>query len=126
MRPSLNRRFPRTSVSLPLPATVASSNTTDATTVPALTLASPANAAPAGFKLESSSSSFAQLGTSSQAMPFALPLSPGLILAFVAVFVLALRIIGLNHARALADHERDSYRGKEKMFRALHNGDLNR
>jgi hypothetical protein len=101
--------------------------TSDAATVPTLTLATDRSpASEANFQLESSTSSFAQLGTSSQAMPLALPLSPGLIMAFVAVFVLALRVIGLNHARAMADHERDSYRGKERMFHALHQGDSNR
>lgn len=40
-------------------------------------------------------------------------------MGFVAVFVLALRIFGLNRARALAEHERASYHGKAKMFRSL-------
>jgi hypothetical protein len=112
----------------PIPATVTTQThgTSDLASVPALSLAADRSASPAGFKLESSSANFAQLGTSSQAMPLALPLSPGLIMAFVAIFVLALRIIGLNHARAMAEHERNSYQGKARMFRALHEGDTNR
>jgi hypothetical protein len=59
---------------------------------------------------------FAQVSAPSHPMP----ISSGMVLGLIAVFVLAIRIMGLNHARALADHERDSYHGKEQMFRSLH------
>jgi hypothetical protein len=70
-----------------------------------------ATPAPAG-----NGSNFAQLGTHSHMVP----ISSGMVLALVALFVLAVRIMGLNHARAMADQERDSYHAKAQMFRALH------
>jgi hypothetical protein len=91
---------------------------TIASSIPPLTIAPVPGSAPGSFKLGSSSANFAQLSTVNQTMP----LPSGLILALVAIFVLALRIMGLNHARAMADHERHSYHGKAQMFRALHEG----
>jgi hypothetical protein len=85
---------------------------------PALTLGPVSGMSSLGSKLDPSSVNFAQLGAANQTMP----LPSGLVLALVALFVLALRILGLNHARAMADHERASYTGKARMFRALHEG----
>jgi len=65
--------------------------------------------------LSSAAAHFAQVGVTSQA-----PNSSGLVLTLLAVSVLVLRLVGLNRARALADHERDSYQGKAQMFRSLH------
>lgn len=97
---------------------------TEVAVLPALSLASSHSPASSSFSLRSSSSDFAQLSTTPTRLPFTF--SPGLIMACVAMLVLALRIIGLNHARALAEHERDSYRGKAQMFRSLHEGGSNR
>lgn len=89
--------------------------TDPATTLPSsLTLAQASDPAPLDLKLPSNSSSFAQLSTTGPVR-----LSSGFIMALVAAFVLTLRVMGLNHARAMAEHERDSYHGKDKMFRAL-------
>jgi hypothetical protein len=70
----------------------------------------------------SSPAEFAQLGSQDHA----LPISPEVVLGLIALFVLALRIMGLNHARAMADHERDSHQGKAEMFRSLHEERANR
>ena len=43
-----------------------------------------------------------------------------LVLTLVVVSVITFRLVGLNRARAMADHERDTYRGKAQMFRSLH------
>jgi hypothetical protein len=59
-------------------------------------------------------SHFAEVGATSHA-----PMSSGMALTLLAVSVVALRLVSLNRARALADHERDSYRGKAQMFRSL-------
>jgi hypothetical protein len=64
--------------------------------------------------LATSAAEFAQLGTGR------MPISSGTALTLVAVLVIGLRLMGLNHARAMADHERDSYHGKAQMFRSLH------
>jgi hypothetical protein len=64
----------------------------------------------------SSSTNFAQLDTHAHMVP----ISSGMVLALIALFVLALRIMGVNHARAMADHERHSHHGKAQMFRSLH------
>jgi hypothetical protein len=85
---------------------------------PTLTLGQVSGTSSLGAKLDPSSVNFAQIGAANQSMP----LPSGLVLALVAVFVLALRIMGVNHARAMADHERDSYTGKARMFRSLHEG----
>ena len=83
-------------------------------TIPRLTLAPlPGSMA---TTVPSSPSEFAQLDTQKHQ----LPVSSGMIFGMVALFVLALRIMGLNHARAMADHERDSHHGKAEMFRSLH------
>jgi hypothetical protein len=63
----------------------------------------------------SADAQFAQLETPSHT-----PVSSSLILTLVVVFVFALRLMGLNHARAMADHERNTYHGKAQMFRSLH------
>jgi hypothetical protein len=87
--------------------------------MPALTLAPLSGTGTMiGTKLNPSSANFAQLGSVNPTMP----LPSGLILTLVAIFVLALRIMGLNHARAMADHERQSYQGKAQMSRSLHEG----
>lgn len=84
-----------------------------------LTLALTSNAPMTDSKLDSRShASFAQLGTTNQSMP----IPSGLALALVAAFVLAMRIMRLNHARAMADHERNFHHGKAQMFRTLHEG----
>ena len=70
--------------------------------------------------LSSAASHFAQVGATSHS-----PIS-GLILTLLAVSVLTLRLVGLNRARAMADHERDTYRGKAQMFRSLHEGQSDR
>lgn len=101
----------------PVPAVFTTQNAT-VSSMPPLTLASASNTSTIGATLDPSSANFAQLGTVNRS----LPLSSGFILALVAVFVLAMRIMGLNHARAMADHERHSYHGKAQMFRALHEG----
>jgi hypothetical protein len=87
-----------------------------------LTLAQEGAAGPIDLKLQPNSSNFAQLDTTAPAMPF----SSSLALALVAAVVLALRVMGLNHARAMADHERDSYHGKDRMYRALREDGTNR
>jgi hypothetical protein len=63
----------------------------------------------------SSATNFAQLDTHARMVP----ISSGLVLSLVALFVLAVRIMGINHARAMADQERDSYHGKAQMLRSL-------
>jgi len=73
------------------------------------------SASMASSNLSSAASAFAQVGATSHS-----PLSSGMALTLVAVFALTLRLVGLNRARALADHERDSYQGKAQMFRSLH------
>jgi hypothetical protein len=87
-----------------------------------LTLAQESDAAPIDLKLQPNSSNFAQLDTTAPAMPF----SSGVALALVTAVVLALRVMGLNHARAMADHERDSYHGKDRMYRALREDGMDR
>jgi hypothetical protein len=72
--------------------------------------------APAASTLSSSASNFAQLDTHARMVP----ISSGMVLALIALFVVALRIMGVNHARAMADHERHSHHGKAQMFRSLH------
>lgn len=101
----------------PVPSTFAQQTHNGIPTGP-LTLGSASETSSIGSKLDPSNVNFAQLGSTNQTMP----LPSGLILALVAIFVLALRIMGLNHARAMADHERDSYHGKAQMFRVLHEG----
>jgi len=64
----------------------------------------------------SSPSEFAQLA----ATRHSLPISPGMALALVALFVLALRVLRVNHAHAMAEHERHSHHDKAEMFRWLH------
>ena len=96
-------------------------DTSRVTSLPSLTLAAGEEASTPGFKLDTSSAHFAELSTAKRT-PLALPLSSGLGLTLLAGFVLALRIMGLNHARAMADHERESYQGKARMFRSLHEG----
>jgi hypothetical protein len=59
---------------------------------------------------------FAQLDTHVRMVP----ISSGMVLALIALFVLAVRIMSVNHARAMADQERDSYHAKAEMFRSLH------
>jgi hypothetical protein len=86
-----------------------------------LTLAQESDVPTVDLKLEPGSSNFAQLDTNSPSMP----LSSGFVLALVAGLVLALRVMKLNHARAMADHERDSYHGKARMFHALREGARN-
>jgi hypothetical protein len=68
-----------------------------------------------------SGSQFAELNTDSHA-----PISSSMLLTLVAVLVVAFRLMGLNHARAMADHERDSYHGKARMFHALREDGANR
>jgi hypothetical protein len=103
--------------SLTLAPVAAANHGSSAASIPPLTLAATAGTTSTGFKLDGGSN-FAQLDT----QPGSMPVSSGLVLALVAVFVLALRLMGLKHARAMADHERDSYEGKARMFRALHEG----
>jgi hypothetical protein len=95
-----------------------STQSASVTSMPPLTLATASGTSNIGSKLDPSNLNFAQLGSANQTMP----LPSGLILALVAIFVLALRIMGLNHARAMADHEFYSHQGKAQMFRALHEG----
>ena len=63
----------------------------------------------------STAANFAQLDTHARMVP----ISSGMVLALIALFVLAIRIMSVNHARAMADQERDSYQAKAQMFRAL-------
>ena len=63
----------------------------------------------------STATNFAQLNTHAPMVP----ISSGMVLALIALFVLAVRIMSVNHARAMADQERDSYHAKAQMFRAL-------
>jgi hypothetical protein len=86
-----------------------------------------ASAAPSRFDVELISTTMSSTGLSSAAAHFAqvgatsqTPISSGVALTVIAVFVLALRLMSLNRARAMADHERDTYRGKAQMFRSLH------
>ena len=60
-------------------------------------------------------SNFAQLDTHAHMVP----ISSGMVLALIALFVLAVRIMSVNHARAMADQERHSYLAKEQMFHSL-------
>jgi hypothetical protein len=87
-----------------------------------LTLPQESNTARIALKLQPNGVNFAQLETTAPAMPF----SSSVALALVAAVVLALRVMGLNHARAMADHERDSYHGKDRMYRALREDDMGR
>lgn len=66
-------------------------------------------------KMVVAGSQFAELETNGRA-----PISSRMLLTLVAVVVVALRVMGLTHARAMADHERSSYSGKAQMFRSLH------
>ena len=91
-----------------------------------LVTADQAAAAPSRFDLELISTTMSSTGLSTAAAHFAqmgatshAPISSGAALTVIAVFVLALRLMSLNRARALADHERDSYQGKAQMFRSL-------
>jgi hypothetical protein len=72
--------------------------------------------------VSSNGSNFAQLDTHAKMVP----ISSGLVLTLVALFVLAMRIMGVNHARTLAEQERHSYHGKAKMFHALHQQESSR
>ncbi len=58
---------------------------------------------------------FAQIEGGSHA-----PLSSGSLLTLVVVAVVALRLMGLNRARAMADHERNTYQARAEMYRWLH------
>jgi hypothetical protein len=97
----------------PLPASFAATARHPGVALPKLTLAPLPGTATSN--LPSNPSEFAQLGAQNRS----LPISSGMVLALVALFVLAMRIMGLNHARAMADHERDSHHGKAQMFRSL-------
>jgi hypothetical protein len=91
-------------------------------TVPATPAYDTAGAQAASPAVSSNGSNFAQLDTHAKMVP----ISSGLVLALIALFVLAMRIMGVNHARALAEQERHSYHGKAKMFHALHKQDSSR
>jgi hypothetical protein len=86
--------------------------------VPAYITADARTAAP----VSGTTSNFAQLDTHARMVP----ISSGLVLTLIALFVLAMRIMGINHARALAEQERHSYHGKAKMFHSLHQQDSSR
>jgi hypothetical protein len=85
---------------------------------PAYTTTAPQAAPP----VSSNGSNFAQLDTHARMVP----ISSGLVLTLIALFVLAMRIMGVNHARALAEQERHSYHGKATMFRSLHEQESSR
>ena len=98
---------------LPIPANGAMPAKTGVMAMPKLSLAPLPGTTHS--TVPSSPSEFAQLGSQQHA----LPISPSMVFGLIALFVLALRIMGVNHARAMADHERDSHHGKAEMFRAL-------
>lgn len=99
----------------PLAANAATPASSDAvTTVPKLTIAPLPGSRVS--TLPSSASEFAQLGTQSHP----LPISPGVVVGLIALFVVAMRIMSVNRARAMAEIERDSHHGKAAMFRDLH------
>jgi hypothetical protein len=64
----------------------------------------------------SSTANFAELNDGGKSMPLPPAWSLGLIL-----LVLVARVFGLNHARALADHEKETHRAKTQMYRSLQN-----
>jgi hypothetical protein len=71
----------------------------------------------AGLHQTTSTASFADLNATSKSIP----LPPTWMIALmISALVLAGRIFGLKHARAMADHERDMHLAKAKMYRTLH------
>jgi hypothetical protein len=70
----------------------------------------------AGLHQTTNSASFADINATSKSIP----LPPTYMIALmISGLVLAGRIFGLNHAKAMAEHERDLHLAKAKMYRTL-------
>jgi hypothetical protein len=82
---------------------------------PLLTLAPTPSADVGSYLGTGSSSHFAQFATIRN-----LPVSPTLVFALIALFILGMRLMGLRHAHSMAEHERHSHHGRAQMFRSLH------
>ena len=102
---------------LVLPATPASAaGSLSPQAIPALTLAPLSDTTTSDQGLATGSSShFAQLAATAR-----MPVSPAMVFALIALFVVGMRLMGLRQARTMAVHERHSHHGKAEMFRALH------
>ena len=91
-------------------------NSTLPQAIPALTLAPISNTTTLEQGLATGNSShFAQLAASAR-----MPISPALVFALIALFIVGMRLMGLRQARTMAVHEHHSHHGKAEMFRALH------